>query len=64
MWNILTQNKCGYSRHPETLRWKGKLAVLYQRHDELVNEMTSRNYNHKTELDKKYAIGYRVRINL
>ena len=33
LWNILTQNKSGYSRHPETLRWKGKLA-LYLRHEE------------------------------
>jgi hypothetical protein len=58
IWNILTQNKSGYSKHPETLRWKGKLAALYQRHEELVDEMISRNYIHKTELDKKYAIGY------
>ena len=34
LWNILTQNKSGYSRHPETLRWKGKLAALYLRHEE------------------------------
>ena len=58
IWNILIQNKSGYSRHPETLRWKGKLAALYQRHEELVNEMISRNYIHKTELESKYDIGY------
>ena len=57
IWNILTQNKSGYSKHPETLRWKGKLAALYLRHEELVEEMLSRKYNHKTELDKKYATG-------
>ena len=57
IWNILTQNKLGYSRHPETLRWKGKLAALYLRHEEIVKEMISRNYRHKTELQKVYAIG-------
>ena len=57
IWNILTQNKSGYSKHPETLRWKGKLAALYLRHEELVKEMLSRKYNHKTELDRKYATG-------
>lgn len=58
IWNILTRNKSGYSRHPETLRWKGKLAALYLRHEELANEMISRNYHHKSELDRKYATGY------
>lgn len=57
IWNILTQNKSGYSKHPETLRWKGKLAALYLRHEELVKEMLRRKYNHKTELDRKYATG-------
>jgi hypothetical protein len=64
IWNILTQNKSGYSRHPETLRWKGKLAALYLRHEELVYEMISRNYHHKTELDRKYAEVILNRINL
>lgn len=58
IWNILTQNKSGYSRHPETLRWKGKLAALYLRHEELMTEMIGRNYHHKSKLDRKYVIGY------
>jgi len=57
IWDILTQNKSGYSKHPETLRWKGKLAALYLRHEELAKEMLRRKYNHKTELDRKYATG-------
>jgi hypothetical protein len=57
IWDILTQNKSGYSKHPETLRWKGKLAALYLRHEELAKEMLRRKYNHKTELDRKYASG-------
>jgi hypothetical protein len=54
----LTQNKTGYSRHPETLRWKGMLAALYLRHEELANEMINGYYHHKSELDRKYATGY------
>ncbi|MGB8028016.1 MAG: pyrimidine dimer DNA glycosylase/endonuclease V [Nitrososphaeraceae archaeon] len=57
LWNILTQNKSGYSRHPETLRWKGKLAALYLRHEELVAEMKKRNYQHKSDLNRVFATG-------
>ena len=60
IWNILTQNKFGYSRHPETVRWKGKLAALYLRHEELVVEMMKRNFNHKTKLDMALATGVSI----
>ena len=42
LWNILTLGKTGYSRHPETLRWAGRLAALYARHEALVHEMQRR----------------------
>jgi hypothetical protein len=48
MWVVITENKKGYSLHPETLRWKGKLKAMYLRHDQLVLEMTKRGYNHKS----------------
>ncbi|HUQ85443.1 MAG TPA: pyrimidine dimer DNA glycosylase/endonuclease V [Candidatus Limnocylindrales bacterium] len=57
IWTVITQNKKGYSRHPETLRWVGKLKALYNRHDHLVNEMKNRGYNHHSDLDKKLATG-------
>jgi len=57
IWSILTKNKKGYSKHPETLRWKGKLRALYIRHEQLVEEMKRRNFNHKSVLDKKLAKG-------
>lgn len=57
LWNILTKGKAGYSRHPETLRWVGKLRALYDRHEALVSEMQRRGYNHATPLDKKLAKG-------
>ncbi len=59
IWTILTKGKTGYSFHPETLRWAGKLPALYIRHEELVREMKNRGYNHNSPLDKKHAIGSR-----
>jgi len=60
LWNILTQKKPGYSKHPETLRWKGKLAALFRRHEELVTEMKKRNYVHKSDLNRVYATGLSI----
>lgn len=57
LWNILTQGKTGYSRHPETLRWHGKLAALYRRHEELVAEIERRGYRHGSPLDPTLATG-------
>jgi hypothetical protein len=57
LWNILTQEKKGYSRHPETLRWKGKTAALRKRHQELLREMIARGYRHCSSLDSRHAKG-------
>ena len=59
LWNILTvhKGKGGYSHHPETLRWVGKLRALYERHESLVREFEKRGYYHHTPLDKKKATG-------
>jgi hypothetical protein len=59
LWNILTihAGKGGYSRHPETLRWVGKLKALYNRHENLVEEFLSRGYQHRSPLDKVFAKG-------
>ena len=57
MWVVITENKKGYSMHPETLRWKGKLSAMYLRHEELVKEMHNRGYNHNSPLDKRKATG-------
>ncbi|MBC8515762.1 MAG: pyrimidine dimer DNA glycosylase [Nitrosopumilus sp.] len=57
MWVVITQNKKGYSKHPETIRWIGKLRALYLRHKEQVNEMKGRGYNHQSPLDVKNATG-------
>jgi hypothetical protein len=60
LWTILTQNRKGYVHHPETLRWVGKLAALYQRHEAIVAEMIRRGYKHASILDKTHATGQTV----
>ena len=60
LWNILTLGKRGYSHHPETRRWEGKLAALYARHAALVAEMTRRGYAHHSPLDARMARGSKV----
>ncbi len=57
MWVVITQNKKGYSKHPETLRWVGKLKAMYLRHEKQVKEMENRGYDHQSSLDIKNATG-------
>lgn len=57
LWNILTQGKKGFSRHSETLRWRGKLKALHRRHQKLAEELERRGYNHSSPLDRKLATG-------
>jgi len=57
LWVILTKDKKGFARHPETARWRGKLAALYQRHELLVAEMGRRGYRHRTPLPREEAVG-------
>jgi hypothetical protein len=39
-----------YKKHPEVLRWKGKLPALYKRHDEQMQELRNRNFLHNSLL--------------
>jgi len=57
IWSILIKNKKGYSKHPETLRWKGKLKALYLRHQQQIKEMEKRGFMHNSPLEEKYAVG-------
>jgi hypothetical protein len=60
LWNILVEGKVGYSRHPETLRWVGRLRALYARHEALVAEMERRGYVHRSPLAANAATGRAV----
>src|SRR5262245_12382888 len=57
IWSVLVNGKKGYARHPETLRWRGKLKALYGRHEALVSEMVVRGYRHRSPLSKRKARG-------
>lgn len=46
--SIIKHNKKGYSRHPETLRWKNFGWALSQRHKLLAVEMNLRGYMDRT----------------
>jgi hypothetical protein len=56
-WSILVNKKKGFSKHPETLRWRGKLKAPYLRHEKLVKELEERGYSHRSPLDIKLAKG-------
>jgi hypothetical protein len=57
IWTVLTTNRTGYARHPETVRWRGRLAALYRRHDAQVTEMSRRGFRHRSPLDPRLATG-------
>jgi len=57
IWSSIINNKKGYSHHPETLRWKGRLMALYLRHEKLIKELRRRGYRHQINLDRRYAKG-------
>ena len=50
VYNILTMGHSGYSHHPETKRWAGKVDALVRRHDTIAREMVRRGVNHKSPL--------------
>ncbi len=57
IWSVLTRGLKGWSHHPETRRWEGKLAALYARHEAEVEEMLRRGFRHESPLDKRLATG-------
>ena len=50
LWNILTLGKQGYRNHPETQRWVGRLCHLAARHEQQVEEIGKRGWNHRSPL--------------
>lgn len=55
IFSILVNHKTGYSRHPETLRWLGRLPALAVRHGLLTAEMELRNFRHHSPLPPQSA---------
>ncbi|MBI4866916.1 MAG: GNAT family N-acetyltransferase [Candidatus Wallbacteria bacterium] len=56
LFNVLTLGRKGYATHPETLRWKGRLRALAERHDLEVEEFRRRGWpsglRHATPIDR------------
>jgi hypothetical protein len=57
IWSVLTTGKRGYANHPETVRWRGRLAALHARHEAQVAEMARRGFRHASSLDAALATG-------
>jgi hypothetical protein len=57
IWSVITKGRKGYSRHPETLRWQGRLKALFLRHEDQVLEMARRGYRHHSPLPRRLAVG-------
>lgn len=55
IYNIITGQKQGYSRHPETMRWVRALPALRLRHALLAEEMALRGYTDRTPLASRRA---------
>lgn len=47
---ILTEGRAGYARHPETLRWRGRIPALRLRHALTAAEMALRGMRHESPL--------------
>ena len=57
IWTYLTTGKgMSYRKHPETLRWKGKLWALQRRHEEQVREMERRGWTHRSPIAGRYRV--------
>ncbi len=57
LWNIINMGLKGFSSHPETRRWRGKLKALYLRHEQEAVEMKRRGFRHSSPLDEALATG-------
>lgn len=56
--SIIVNSKTGYSKHPETLRWKNYGWALVKRHNLLSFEMQLRGYTEKSPLYLNTKKGY------
>ncbi len=62
VWSVLTKPNKYLNKHEEILRWKGKLRTLFNRHQEVAEELIQRKLKHKDAefdliLDEPLAIG-------
>ncbi len=63
LYSIISENKGGFSRHPETQRWTGYLRLLVLRHNLIIKEMSLRDFNHNSPLQLPRQIEENDQIN-
>jgi len=51
IWSVIINDRRGYSKHPEVMRWRERLVALWKRHEEQAKEMTRRGYAHMSPLN-------------
>ncbi len=52
VYSVITNNKKGYAKHPETIRWKNNLDKLLKVHATTALEMELRGFKHKSPLSE------------
>jgi len=60
IYSVIANNKKGYSKHPETLRWRNKLPALCARHGEQMLEMSRRGWVHRSPLADTDMTGHQT----
>lgn len=50
IYNVITQKRKGWSKHPEVNRWRGKIDSLTRVHLDTVVEMKKRGLKHNSPL--------------
>lgn len=63
LFSIITGQKMGFTRHPETRRWIGHLSYLAIRHNLLTKEMTLREFKHNSPLSLRKHVEENDQIN-
>lgn len=57
IWTVITQQRSGYARHPEVMRWRPHLRKLWERHEATAAEMARRGYQHRSPLPQPAGRG-------
>ena len=63
LYSIISENKGGFSRHPETQRWIDHLNHLILRHNIVIKEMTLREFKHNSPLQLPRPVNENNRLN-
>lgn len=50
IFNVLTKNLKGFSKHPQTLRFVNNIPMLIYRHTQQVKEIKDRGFKHNSPL--------------